>query len=183
MDKKKMSIKVSFELTNDDFIAGQLNYMDYSEYGKKAKITATMIGVTMPALLLREAYLFFEELRLLIIGIPVLFLGVFIAPRFIRKRHIAHLKEMLEEGDNSSMFGNHEVVFETDMLKIKNPGGKQEVKWSVINKVEENENYIFIFQTAVSFYIIPKREMVNKNEIIELIKSKLKGAQYQIRLS
>lgn len=167
-------MKISFELTIDDWMAFQKHYLSTSKQFKKTKILLVMI---LPIILL--IFLFFEYFKgefnyyTTTVYIIISLFWVFFYLKRFDELSLKKTKKMIEEGNNSALLGTHNIEFSDGYFSVKEPGSEYKTNWSAINKIEENEKYIFIYITSVSACIIPKFKIGNKKEkIAEFIKKK-----------
>ncbi len=73
------------------------------------------------------------------------------------KRHVQHIRKLYEEGQNRALFGHHHVRLLTDRIEVTTEYSRGEVKWSGVERVVENEHYIFIYVSALNAYVINKK--------------------------
>lgn len=167
-------MKISFELTIDDWMEFQKYYLSISKQFQRAK---TIIIIMIPSMLIipllfdysRGEFSYFNLISFFVFSI----LGILFIPRLSEKYSLLSARKMLDEGDNSALLGNHEIEFTGDYFFVKEPGSECKIKWSAINKIEENEKYIFIFITSVTAYIIPKFKITDgKEKVFQFIRSK-----------
>jgi len=87
---------------------------------------------------------------------------------------INSVKKFLNRWDNSSIIWEHTINLKDDYLEVIEPWSTSKIYWNNVNKIVENEKYIFIYITSVSANIIPKFKLSNneKEKVIEFIKSK-----------
>lgn len=99
-------------------------------------------------------------------GIPLffmallIFLGVWVAlgkSDRPSKRHVQHIRQLYEEGNNRALFGHHHVRLLPDRVEVSTEFSRGEVKWEGVERVVENEHYIFIYVSALNAYVINKK--------------------------
>jgi hypothetical protein len=167
-------MKISFELTIDDWMAFQKHYLSTSKQFKQTKIFVIMMVPVI--LLIFSLFQYFKgEFNYYTIAIYIIIslFWFFFYPKQFDKSCLKKTKKMLEEGNNSALLGIHNIEFNDDYFFVKEPGSEYKTNWSAINKVEENDKYIFIYITSVSACIIPKFKIGDKKEkIVEFIKKK-----------
>ncbi|MEJ2279968.1 MAG: YcxB family protein [Candidatus Lokiarchaeota archaeon] len=56
-----------------------------------------------------------------------------------------------------------------DILKETTEFNELRTKWVAVNKIEEDENYIYIFLTSVSAHVIPKKYFDTKSDIVKFV--------------
>ena len=65
------------------------------------------------------------------------------------------------------------MILSEDGIVDSNSNGETKVNWSGIIKLQEDESNLYIYNSAVSAYIIPKRELNVVEDVREYIKSNL----------
>ncbi len=94
-------------------------------------------------------------------------------PKYFYGLIIKNTKKMLKEGKNDGLLGEHKMILSEEGLIDFNINGETKVKWVGIKKIEEDENYFYIYNTAVSAYILPKISLKNIERTKEFFISKL----------
>lgn len=73
------------------------------------------------------------------------------------KRHVQHIRRLYEEGKNRALFGHHHVRLLPDRIEVSTEFSRGEVKWEGVERVVDNEQYIFIYVSALNAYVINKK--------------------------
>lgn len=86
---------------------------------------------------------------------------------------------MLNEGNNENILIRRSISISKEGLLEKSSIGESKVKWNQVDKVEETEEYIYIYISSISAHIIPKRVFRDENESRLFIKEieKFQGLQ------
>ncbi|NRA38034.1 MAG: YcxB family protein [Planctomycetes bacterium] len=168
-------MKVSFELTMDDWIAFNTYYLYNS---KEVRRTKTCVQLFAPALVLMLLMYSFVNDEMTVIPTVLLLLYavawfVFYPKRFY-KNAIRKTMRIMKEGDNSGFLGAHEISFNDEGFTCVEPESTQMYKWSAVKQTGENDDYIFLYVTAVSAVILPKEKFFSdlcdvKNILIKYI--------------
>ncbi|WP_142314479.1 YcxB family protein, partial [Bacillus pseudomycoides] len=66
-------------------------------------------------------------------------------PAYFYKHIERNINKMLKEESYSNLLGTHNVQIIDEGIIETNNGGETKLKWKGIEKVEENETYIFIY--------------------------------------
>ena len=64
---------------------------------------------------------------------------------------------MLEEGDNSSLFGQKTILFNEDTIEIIGENTSEKIAKSSIKNIKEYEDMILLYVSGISAQIIPTR--------------------------
>lgn len=74
------------------------------------------------------------------------------------------MKRILKEGRNRSVLGRHEIVLEESKLIERTSLNEMHNDWSGIERVLENDRYIFIYVSGSQAHPIPKRAFATQDE-------------------
>jgi hypothetical protein len=170
-------VKIEFDFDIKDWMEFQKSCLRNSKQVKKIKITTTLM---LPALFLVLTIIDLMSGRLKpmepwVFGIASL-LWILFFPSIINRRILKKTEKMITEGDNSGILGKHELDFEENWIIHKTSESEQKIRWSGIKKLEETNNYYFLYDTAISAIIIPKQKLnIDKDKLDKLIKKLLLG--------
>src|SRR5206468_2773224 len=78
----------------------------------------------------------------------------FLEKRLIRRAIMDLLKQ---ERPDKGQLGTHRIVLSRDGVFERTAVGEARTSWAGIDRVEENEGYIFIYTSPAAAHIIPKR--------------------------
>ncbi|MEI4619745.1 YcxB family protein [Bacillus cereus] len=81
-----------------------------------------------------------------------------------------NIKKMLREGSYSNLLGKHNLQIIDEGIIETNSGGETKRNWKGIEKVEENEAYIFIYVSSMSANIVPKTAFARENSKSEFMR-------------
>ncbi len=94
---------------------------------------------------------------------------LFVYPLFRRKAVERQARRLYGEGKNRDVIGNHIFAIDKDGITEISDVAESHITWSGIERIEENDKYIFLYTGSLSAHIIPKRAFVNKEEESEFI--------------
>jgi len=105
--------------------------------------------------------LYFGELDYSFIGIAIgiSLLLVFYFPQFYIKRTLKVLQKAFMEGDASNVLGQYHISWNKEGITVIQPGSESKMKWKSFSLLEETNDYIFIYRTSLSAFIIPKTKV------------------------
>ena len=72
-------------------------------------------------------------------------------------RQIKQIKQIYGEGQNRALFGHHHVRLLADRIEVTTEFSRGEVKWAGVEKIAQDEHYVFIYVSALNAYVIHKR--------------------------
>ena len=162
-------LSLKYTVSNDDLVAFNEEYFFNSEtirrrfQKERAVVLGTFIfaGLAFALLAINEdsasksnywAGLFIFFLCL----VPGLLIFALI-PRTTLKSIRANANSIYASGKNLTLVGQQELLLSPDSAVVRNEFYEAKYNWQVIEKMEETNDYIFLYVSSVSALIIPKR--------------------------
>lgn len=168
-------MQITYDFDIEDWVAFQRHYIKNAPAFRRNRIIAQLLPLTILLFLI-----LFDVINgdfkpfTLIFYVVISALWVFLYPKRMIKRTIDNARKMIEAGDNSGLLGRQELILGEDAITAINENSEQKTKWSGIKKLEETEAYYFLFESAISAIIIPKKKVVGRlEEVDKILKSKL----------
>ena len=158
-------MKIKYTINIDD--AAELAKHSYKS-GKRRllKFILSFIGIFLISI---GTYFIFNY-QMKYISIMYILLGiisVIYEPLILEKILIQNIKKAYKKGRNSEIFCETVMTVNKDKTTIKSPNSTLEFKNNSLEKLEENEEYFFLFNTSKTAFIIPKKYFKNKKEELE----------------
>jgi hypothetical protein len=168
-------MKFNYNLTEDDFIKYNLFHVKNSESALKS---LKMQRFLTPVLYAIIAYVLssFADIPFLYAFIPFLIvsiLWVVFYPKYFYNRITRHTKKMVTEGKNEGLLGKHSMNLTEEGIVDSTSSGETKVHWSGIEKFKEDDSNLFLYNSSISAYIIPKRDLTDLEEVRTYLKTKL----------
>ena len=170
-------LKLTYHVTEEDYLNFNLFHLKHSKTAINAMRAQRFMG---PGIFILASIILPS-----ILDIPFLFLftPLFIAsvlwfvyfPDRFYKRVTSSVKKMLREGKNEHLIGEHVMVMTDEGIVETSPASEMKVNWSGIKQLNENEQYFFLFNSSMSAFIVPKRDLPNVEEIREYLKEKIQA--------
>jgi hypothetical protein len=66
---------------------------------------------------------------------------------------------MLREGTNDGLLGEHHLIMTEEGIEDSTSNSNSKVRWSGFINLEEDSYNFYLYNSSVSAYIIPKREI------------------------
>ena len=99
-----------------------------------------------------------------VIGVFILLLvvGIFSGSMTLRRTKpsgalVRRMKHLFSDGRNVTIFGAHHMKLLEDHLEIQTEHSVSQIKWTGIEKVEQSDDYIYIYVSSLTAHIIHKR--------------------------
>jgi hypothetical protein len=156
-------MKIEFELTKEDYINFNL-YHFCSSAAQKRSITiqryilplvvvaAPFITTGFSSLPSRDSLLF-----------VTIFYAIWVAfyLKYYKWRLARWINKNLDKGKNKGILGEHSILFsDTEIVEV-NDYNEMKTQWDGVEGVVETKDYIYIYNSAVTAYIIPIRAFVS----------------------
>jgi hypothetical protein len=166
-----MKMEIEFEFEMNDWMEFNKDYLSNSKQYKSVKLIAQLI---LPVIF--SAIIFLKDLssvvgptKLALLSL-ILLAWILYIPRFLDKRVLYRTKKMLEDGDNSGILGRHQLIISDEGILHIEPESEHNIKWNGFKKIVETDEYYFLYNTAVSALIIPKKKVHELEKLSGLMK-------------
>lgn len=168
-------LEINYILTERDYLKFNLFHAKNSKTVSKSLALQRFLA---PVIFLIGAFVFSWIGNESFIGLLITFsiigvLWIIYYPKYFYGLIIKNTRKMLNEGKNDGLLGEHKMILSEIGIIDSNINSETQVKWIGIKKFEEVDNYFYIYNTAVSAYILPKSSLINVEETKEYFKSKL----------
>lgn len=171
-------IEIEYENSIDDAIA--YNVFHYDKFIAKRVpkwiplIMTPLIIATWTFLLIIEVLYGFFTLGIIMLIIMPIILSLNLLRmgqklnQFIIKREA---KKLYSKGENKGFIGKHVMTLAPDELTETTEVNETKQKWSGVEKIVENDDYIFIYISALNAHIIPKRAFENESDVASFVET------------
>lgn len=157
------SHQLTYSITLEDLVA----FNRYHVAGSKSvRQSRWLVGVGMLALLIGLLLLvvFFSNepsdwyYHLIVVSCAIL--GVLYALTIGYRRSVdQQARRLYGEGANRGLFSNHHLVIDAQGITDSTVYYQENYYWPGIERMVETIDYVFIYNSAMSAYVIPKREV------------------------
>ena len=167
-------MNIHYELTEEDYINFNLYHIKHSKMGKRSLLLQRIVS---PLMFIIVAYLYamignLPFLPLFITFGIVSIIWIIYYPKYFYGLIARNAKKMIKEGKNDDLLGNHQLILTEEGLVDTTANKETKVTWSGITIIQEDDGYIFLYNSSVSAYILPKRELDHVDEVRQYIQSK-----------
>jgi hypothetical protein len=163
-------MKIQYNVTMKNLVDFNLYHVKHSKY---FKVRFAMLMLLMPAIM--GAFV----LTMLAMGGLDLFSGViaafasvswlFIYPGLFRKGLAKSVSRMFAEGKNSEVLTLHTLSIDNGKLIEETVHSKSELEMSSIERIVETPEYVFIYLSAVTAHVIPRKEIKDSRLLDEFV--------------
>lgn len=156
-------MEITYTITEQDYLQFNLFHMKNSQTAMNAlKVQRFLIPIVYMvvayffAKLMGDSYI----LSFVIFGIAAV-LWIVYYPKYFYNSVIRRVRKMIQEGKNEGILGEHLMILTEEGIVDKNSTGETRVNWSGIQDLKEDDQYLYLYNSSVSAYILPKREIEN----------------------
>lgn len=166
-DQNQVTAQFEFEI--EDWLAFQKHFLLNSTKFKRTKMIMTFyLPVLLAVIMLVEYRVLSKNPFFIIIAIIASALWIIFYPKRLERRTLNNAEKMINSGDNSGVLGENTVALSDEFVLYITPESECKYKWSGVKKIEETDEYYFLFLSALTAIIIPKKKV--ESEIQEFDK-------------
>ena len=100
-------------------------------------------------------------------------LWVIFYPKYFYGLIARNTKKMIKEGKNDGLIGNHQLKLTEEGLVDTSLNKETKVTWLGITSFQEDEGYFYLYNSSVSSFILPKREIDDVDQMRQYIQTNL----------
>lgn len=167
-------MEIEFQLNEEDYIDYNVNHAKKSPSLKRS---VTIIRILGPVAFLIAPFLIvnFSDIPfwywMSIFGITSVVWIVFY-PKYFNWELKRKIAKMLLEGKNDSLFKQIKISLNETGIVQQSRAGETMTEWNEVDSVDETHKHIYIYNSSISAYIIPKRAF-NDQQAIDLFLEKI----------
>jgi hypothetical protein len=160
--------ELEYNLAEDDFIAYNMHFADSSRALRRPRLTFRMlVTLSGPAMSLLISILTREVHMGFLLSMSVVTASMwFVSPSLWKSSFRRSLLRMSRHGGLGSL-GRYVIKMDESGLREESPSGITLTSWGQILRIEETDEYAFIFSGPINAFIIPKR--VDREKVTEFL--------------
>ncbi|MBO0993964.1 YcxB family protein [Bacillus sp. SD088] len=171
-------MEITYSLTEEEYLKFNLFHVKNSNTVKRALNIQRFL---FPVLFIVFSYFFSKVTDMPFLGIFIPFLLISILwvifyPKYFYRFIIRNTKKLIRERENEGLLGEHRMTLLEEGLVDITPNKETKVTWSGIQGLKEDEQAIYLYNSSVSAYILPKKDLHNVEETKAFIQAKIKDA-------
>jgi hypothetical protein len=168
-------MEIQYNLTEEDYIHFNLYHVKNSKTGKQALTWQRFLS---PLFFIIIAYIYsaISDMPFLPLFITFFIMGILwivFYPKYFYNLITRNAKKMIKEGKNEGLLGEHCMKMTEEGIVDTSSQRETKVTWSGITGFKEDDGYFYLYNSSVSAYILPKREINHVNEVKNFIQSRL----------
>ncbi|MHC0038246.1 YcxB family protein [Pseudoneobacillus sp. C159] len=168
-------MELKYNLTEKDYLNFNLFHMKNSKSANKA-LMIQRIFTPITLLLFGYVLSLISDIPLTI-SLPIFLLFAILwyifFPKYFYSHVVKQVRKMTREGRNDDLLGEHILHISDEGLIDTTKNGETKVNWSGIKDFKEDQHHLYLYNSAVSAYILPKRDIPNVEELKSFIQSKI----------
>lgn len=133
---------------------------DKKRYRLKRRLYLGTLMLSLPfisSLLSAEPFSSPMMMNLLFLGVVLFNLGFFGAKQIVLLNVEKWVNDFLKKGMSQDLIGRRTMEFKDHEIESHTTNSDYRINTEMIEKIQEDENYYFIYLTTISAHIIPKR--------------------------
>lgn len=166
-------MELKCKITENEFVAFNLYMVWKNNKYKKALRQQRFVPVliflclTVPF----SNYLHIPVMAALFLMVTLSVLWILFYPKYFFNYAARKAKKELKK--NQHVIGNYEYLMSNDAFIGKTEFGKEMIKWSDVQSLEEDATSFYLFKTPYTAYIIPKRDLVDTEKVRNFLQKKV----------
>ncbi|KUP04350.1 hypothetical protein Q73_15875 [Bacillus coahuilensis m2-6] len=169
-------MELTYTLTEEDYLRFNVFHIKNSATGKKA---LNIQRYVTPVFFVVIAYVFSIILHkpFLEVFLPFFIVGalwVLFYPKYFYNHITRTVKKAFREGNNEGLLGQHRLTIDDEGFVDETANGLTRLAWAGVVEVKEDEHSLYIYNSAVSAYILPKQEIDKVEGFRKYLNVKLK---------
>ena len=169
-------MEINYNITEEAYLEFNLYHAKNSETLKKS-VTIQRVLVPIIYLLLSVFLSYVLDMPILFLFIPFLIAGVLWAvfyPAYFHRHIRRNAQKLIREGKNEGILGKHTMIFTEEGFREISPTGEQTSSWAGIENVGEDASHFYLYNSGMSAYIVPKKDLHDIDGVRNLLHSKIK---------
>lgn len=163
-------MEVRYTNTKEDLLAFNEHHLANSQIYQRRRIINLYV-TPFVVLVLFCLIAFFTEKTSYYVGSVIGALASYLWSFLAYKRYAKKCADVFQK----EVFCEHKVVISDIGISESTENSSSQFNWAALDKIESNEDYIFIYNTPATAFVIPKRE-IGENSF-KAIKLALQNAQ------
>jgi hypothetical protein len=172
---------VEYERTFDDLIKFNLFHIEHSPtIQRQVLLTRILTSILTPIFSLAVIYILDRDKNLPLFAYIISLIGgvvlFFVYPYINRSTIIRRTSRLLSEGSNKAIIGKQQITTSDEGLVCETQAGNSRINWSSIEKVVQNDEYIFLYVGATNAIVIPKRafpSFQDQSEFLDVVNTRV----------
>ena len=168
-------MKFTYNLLEEAYVQFNMHHIENSKT-VQTSLNVQRFGIPLIYIVVAIVLSFVTEMRFIFLLLVFSILGLgwlLFYPRYFYRSIKKRTEKYIREGNNEGLLGMHEMTLTDDGIIDVTEGRQTSATWQSIQRMTEDENNLYIYNTSMSAYILPKQELSNWQEIKEFVQKKM----------
>ena len=168
-------MKINYNLTEEDYINFNMFHIKNSKTGRRSlNIQRLLTPIFFLAFAFMLSIVSDMPLRpLFTVFLLISIIWILFYPKYFYRLIRKNTKKMIKEGKNDGLLGDRCLTMTAAGFVDKSSNGETKGTWSSITSFKEDNENFYLYNSSVSAYILPKREVTNVERVRNYIKPKV----------
>lgn len=164
--KRHVGMELEYKLQEEDYIAFNLYHAKKSPSISNSLKLQRLMGpiVFIPAAFLTAYYTSPPLVFWLVLFGIASFMWLRFYPQYLDREMTKRLKKILNEGKTEGLYQKRNIEVTEDGISQSSESGYSKIKWRDLESIDNMKEYIYVFDTSLSAFIIPKRVFKTPDE-------------------
>lgn len=170
-------MKYQITLNDDDYLQFNIFYAHHSKVGKRSVRTTQLLFAIFSIILIALMFLIFGTTSELVLPVIVVYtilsvICYFRMPKSMEKNVLKNMEHIRSDG-KLPYHVRSEIEFQDSMIVERYEQGEFRLKYEDIEHIYPENDYLYIFHTALSAFVIPYRCLgADKERVIQYLMEK-----------
>ena len=166
------TVELAYEVTLDDIHAFNLHYARTAPHARRSRRSVRLaLTLLLATLLCSLGVLSKAPLPFWLLGTLILAGWWAVFPSRVEQMTRRHTERMYAEGQNAGVLGPHRLTLDPEWLCERTDVREVRTHWRAVEQVVEDAQHLYLYVTAFSAVIVPKRAFGSEAEARELAKT------------
>ncbi|MEL1135431.1 YcxB family protein [Desulfitobacterium sp. THU1] len=174
-------MEITYYLSEEDYLKFNLFHIKNSEPAKQALKKQRFLGpaifMTFAAFLSIVGSRPYQEVMIMFTLLSVLWFIYY--PKYFYRYITRNSKTLLKAGNNDDLFGEHHMVLAEEGIIDTTAQGETKLNWAGIQAINQDEDNLYLYNSSISAYILPKRDIDDPKELKRMLEENTKKALFQ----
>ncbi|AGA67927.1 hypothetical protein Desdi_0381 [Desulfitobacterium dichloroeliminans LMG P-21439] len=171
-------MEITYSLSEEDYLKFNLFHIKNSEPAKQAlkkqRFLGPVIFMAFAAFLSLTGNRPTEEVFIVFALLSVLWFIYY--PKYFYRYVTRNSKTLLRAGRNDDLFCEHHMDLADEGIVDTTARGETKLNWAGIQAIREDEDNLYLYNSSISAYILPKRDLDNPDELKRILEENTQKA-------
>jgi hypothetical protein len=156
-------MQVDYQIGLDDIGAFSLHHARTSKLSKRRLLSTQIMGV-FSTIILSMVWPGWDNVDRIVFFVLIALLWLVGYPFYYRWAIKRNIQKIYSQTESRNVIGEHTIAIEPEYVTERSPVGESRTAWSGIEKIQSDEQYIYIYVGPLNAFVIPKRAFKSGEE-------------------